>query len=575
MVKLRLFTLICLSLLTACAKKHDETTSHHDASQATADAIYVNGRVYTVDSNNSWAQAMAIKDGKLLAVGDDDEIEAYQGESTKVHDLNGRMAMPGIHDTHAHPTVGGIWANFDCMFASNDVEEVLATLQTCAENTPEGEWIRGGQWNEGHFASGRMPKKILDEALPNHPVFLMDWSVHNAWVNSLALERLNITDDTPNPNGGVIMRDANTGEATGLLYDNAAYNMQHQLPPYTREQYATALAWSIGEMTRYGITSFKEAIVTEVSAIAYNDLAKKNQLPLRVNTSLTWKSAWAPSHEAEIELIEKRADFAGEKIDVDYAKIMLDGIPPTYTAALLEPYEPSAAFGNNHLGKLTIEPDQLKKDVIELDAKGLTIKIHATGDRSLRVALDAFEAARKTNGDSGLIHEVSHAEMIHPDDLPRFAELNVAAEMCPIIWYPSPLLPWETWLGPERAKVWPVKSLVESGALVIYGSDWPVVPSANPWPGIESMVTRKDPYGQTPGMDWPEQRVDLATAIRIFTINGAKAHKASDINGSLEVGKQADFVVLDRNIFEVPIETVGETQVLLSVVGGDWVHGGL
>ena len=540
-----------------------------------ADAVYLNGRVYTVDSENSWAQAMAVKDGQLMAVGSDDEIKELQGDTTKIHDLNGRMVMPGIHDTHAHPTVAGIWSSYDCMFSSNDVEEVLNILKACADNVPEGEWIRGGQWNDGHFASGKMPKKILDEALPNHPVFLMDWSVHNAWVNSLALERLNITDDTPDPNGGVIMRDLESGEATGLLYDNAAYNMQHQLPPYTREQYAQALAWSIDKMAAYGITSFKEALVTEASSIAYKDLASKDKLPLRVNTNLTWKSAWATSHEAEIALIEKRAEYAHEKIDVDYAKIMLDGIPPTFTAALLEPYLPSPAFGSNHRGKLMIDPEQLKKDVTELDAKGLTVKIHATGDRSLRVALDAIEAARKANGDSGLIHEVSHAEMIHPDDLHRFAELNVAAEMCPIIWYPSPLLPWETWLGPERAKVWPVKSLVESGALVIYGSDWPVVPSANPWPGIESMVTRQDPYDQTPGVDWPEQRIDLAAVIRIFTINGAKAHKSSEVNGSLEVGKQADFLVLDRNIFEVPIDTVGDTQVLLSVVGGDWVHGNL
>jgi len=217
---------------------------------------------------------------------------------------------------------------------------------------------------------------------------------------------------------------------------------------------------------------------------------------------------------------------------------MLDGIPPTYTAALLEPYEPSEAFGDNWTGKLMLSPEELATDVTKLDAMGLTIKIHATGDRSLRVALDAFEAARKANGDSGLIHEVSHAEIIHKDDIPRFAELNVAAEMCPILWYPIPGLNWELWLGPHRSKVWPVKTLVESGALVIYGSDWPV------------------------------QAVDLATTIRIFTHNGAIANKVGNSSGSLETGKDADFIVLDRNIFEVPIADVGETVVLMTVVGG-------
>ena len=292
----------------------------------------------------------------------------------------------------------------------------------------------------------------------------------------------------------------------------------------------------------------------------------KGELPLNVKTNLTWKSSWANSHDDEIALINSCADNATDSIDTDFAKIMLDGIPPTYTAAMLEPYEPSEAFGDAWIGKLMHTPEDLAADVIALDAQGLTIKIHATGDRSVRTALDAFESARKANGDSGLIHEVSHAELIHPDDVPRFAELNVAAEMCPILWYPIPGLDWEAWLGPDR-EVWPVRTLIESGALVIYGSDWSVVPTPNPWPGIESMVTRSDPTGASDESLWPEQSVDLATTIRIFTINGAIANKAGNSSGSLEVGKDADFIVLDRTVFEVPISDVGETQVLLSVVG--------
>ena len=234
---------------------------------------------------------------------------------------------------------------------------------------------------------------------------------------------------------------------------------------------------------------------------------------------------------------------------------------------MLEPYVANEAFGDDWTGKLMFEPKELRDDVVGLDAKGISVKIHATGDRSARTALDAFEAARRVNGDSGQIHEVSHAELIHPDDIPRFAELNVAAEMCPILWYPIPGLDWAAWLGPDR-QVWPVKNLVESGALVIYGSDWPVVPTVNPWPGIESMVTRADPTGACDETLWPEQAVDLATTIQIFTLNGAVANKVGDSSGSLEVGKDADFIVLDRNIFEVPITDVGETEVVMSVVGG-------
>ena len=205
----------------------------------------------------------------------------------------------------------------------------------------------------------------------------------------------------------------------------------------------------------------------------------------------------------------------------------------------------------------------------------LTVKIHATGDRSARVALDAFEAARSANGPSDRIHEVSHAELIHPDDIPRFAELGVAAEMCPILWYPSPLVAaMEKVLGPERGrKLWPTKTLLESGALVIYGSDWPsVVPDPNPWPGIEAFVTRRDPYGVHEGSLWPEQAIDLAAALQIVTRNGAVAARQADRSGSIEVGKVAGFIVLDRNLFEIPIEQVSETRVLQTVVGGETVY---
>ena len=537
-----------------------------------ADAVFLNARIYTVDANNSWASAMAITDGKIVAIGSGADVAAHTGDATTVHDLHDRMVMPGIHDTHNHPSDAGVTKTIECSFRTFDLNEALATLQGCLADIPEGDWLRGGQWNDGLFAgTDKTPKTILDEVAPNHPVFLMDWTVHNAWVNSKALESLGIDNETPDPNGGVIVRDMVSGEATGILLDNAAYGYRRSLPAYTLEQRSDALAWSIEQIANHGITTFKEAIVTTANMEAYSDLDKKGELSLNVKTSLTWKSAWANSNDEEVALINSRAEYATDNIDTDFAKIMLDGIPPTYTAAVLEPYPPSNAFGDDWRGKLMHTPEDLAADVTTLDAKGLTVKIHATGDRSVRVALDAFASARKANGDSRLIHEVSHAARIHADDIPRFAELNVAAEMCPILWYPIPGLDWESLLGPGGSRNWPVKSLTEAGALVIYGSDWPVVPTPNPWPGIESMVTRSDPAGTSDATLWPEQAVDLDTVLRIFTINGAVANKVGESSGSLEIGKDADFIVLDRNIFEVPISDVGETQVLLSVVGGETV----
>ncbi|NNM00916.1 MAG: amidohydrolase family protein, partial [Gammaproteobacteria bacterium] len=348
--------------------------------------------------------------------------------------------------------------------------------------------------------------------------------------------------------------------------------MMRQLPAYSLEERVAALSWSLDLIASYGVTTIKDAIVTTSIAETYREMSRQGRLPMRIKTSLTWKNEFARSHDEETALIAAREEYAAADVDTGFAKIMLDGvpIPPVFTAAMLEPYEPSELYPDGWRGKLIFEPEELNADVIELDRKGLSVKIHATGDWALRAALDAFEAAREANGDSGVIHEVSHAELIHPDDIPRFAALNVAAEMCPILWHPVPGLTWERWLGPDR-KPWPIKRLVEAGALVTYGSDWSVVPTPNPWPGIEAMVTRADPTEAMAGTLWREQAVDLATAIRIFTVNSAKANRVGDTSGSLAPGKDADFIVVDRNIFDVPITDVGDTEVLMSVVGGKTV----
>lgn len=568
-----IFFLVCSVLLSSCGQ--EESLSDETSLTEYADEIYTGGQIYTLDETSPWVEAIAVKDGEILAVGSNDEILAMAGPDSSLSDLGGRMVMPGIHDTHAHPVDAGITELYECSFRTTNVEEALAIIQACVTEAEPGEWITGGQWFDSYFTEGVLPKTILDEAAPDNPVFFMDWSVHNAWLNSRALELLTIDNDTLDPNGGAIIRELNTGEATGILLDNAAYNYKKEVDEYTTDDYKAALRWSIDQMIQVGITTYKDALTITDSLAAYVELDQQGELKARVKTSLAWKSAWSESHEAELSTIANRADHTSEYLDTDFIKIMLDGIPPTYTAALIDPYMPSEAFGDDYRGYTMLGADELIQDVVGLDAQGLTVKIHATGDASVRMALNAFEAARNTNGDSGLIHEVSHAEMIHPDDLQRFNELNVAPEMGPNLWYPAALGDLRPLLGEGRHLFWQINSLYESGAHVIYGSDWPVVPSPNPWTGIEAMVTRMDPTGQDPTVGWIDESVDLATAIKIFTINSAIANKDGDSSGSLVPGKNADFIVLDRNIFEVPIEDVSETQVLLTVVGGKHVYGEL
>ncbi len=569
-------------LLVSCSQEAENQQANQQNNQVPvensntsnvyADDIYTNARIYTLDNALPWAEAIAVKDGEILAVGSNNEVMAMVGPDTNSTDLEGRMMMPGIHDTHAHPVDAGITELYECSFRTTNLTEALETIRGCAADAEPGAWITGGQWFESYFEEGVMPKSVLDDLSIENPIFFMDWSAHNAWLNSRALDLLAITNDTPNPNGGAVVRDLNSGESTGILLDNAAYNFKREVDQYSIAQYKEAIRWSIDQMVQVGITTYKDAFTIADSLAAYIELDQQGELKARVKTSLSWKSAWADSHESELAVIASRRDHTSEYMDTDFAKIMLDGIPPTYTAALIEPYMPSEEFGDDYHGYTMLEADELIQDVVNLDAQGITVKIHATGDASVRMALNAFAAARERNGDSGLIHEVSHAEMIHPDDLLRFYELNVAPEMAPNLWYPAALGDLRPLLGEGRHLFWQINSLYESGALVIYGSDWPVVPSPNPWTGIEAMVTRMDPTGQDPTVGWIDEAVDLETAIKIFTINSAIANKDGDSSGSLIAGKNADFIVLDRNIFEVPIEDVGETQILLTVVDGGHVY---
>jgi predicted amidohydrolase YtcJ len=583
------FALLIVALLsialTGCGKEEASDTSATavgpvvaaKSEHVIADTAYVNGRIYTVDKDNSWARAVAVANGKIIAVGSNDEIAKHVNDSSKVYNLHNKMLMPGIHDMHAHPREAGEKYNFQCAFPfTYTMGEIVAKLTECAAETPKGKWIRGGQWAMGLMAAETVPhKNILDGITTDHPIYLGDSTVHGAWVNSKGLQALGINSDTVDPAGGVIVRERDSTEPTGILIDNAAYDVLKLIPVYTEEQYETALAWAVAEMNKFGITALKDALADSHSLKAYKALDEAGRLSMKVSTSIGWKMSWTDTEEKELKNLETRADYATENVGTDFIKIMLDGIPPTRTAAMLQPYVADELHGDNFRGKLIHSAEDMKKDMIYLDSLGLTVKIHSTGDRAVRVSLDAIEAARKANPGSNMMHEISHAELIHADDIPRFKELNVVAEMCPILWYPTPLVEvMAEVVGRKVAdRFWPIKDLHESGAQLIYGSDWPsVVPDPNPWPGIEAMVTRKDPYGVRPGVLWAEQAIDLATTLRIFTINGAVAGKHADKTGSIEVGKSADFIILDRNVFDIPVDDISETKILSTVVSGKEVY---
>jgi len=314
--------------------------------------------------------------------------------------------------------------------------------------------------------------------------------------------------------------------------------------------------WLADMLNRLGVTSIKEAAVNRPMMRAYKAVNDAGKLNLRVGCHFLWITPFVYDAADLESLLNDRHQYAGERVKVN----------------LLDPYTGDDPATHDPYGLLLVDREYLNEALITLDGAGMLVKMHATGDASLRAGLNAIAAARESNGDSGLAHEIAHPQNVHPDDLPRFAELGAVPDLCPILWHPSlnkeqSVIPV---VGEERVqRSWPIASYHRSGARMIAGTDWPaMVPSANNWPGIQTMITRADPTGLVAGMLGENEAIDLATALRIYTINGAHAACHADVCGSIEVGKYADMIVLDRNLFETPSEQLGTTQVLQTVLEG-------
>ncbi len=558
-----------LLFLTACATNTTEKN---------ADLVLINGTIYTAVPGDQQVTAVAIRDGQFIAVGDNSSVSRYTSDATEVIDLQGAMAMPGINDAHIHPVLAGVKALYECNFAfSATPDEVASAVRECAEAETEARWIRGGQWGSDFFERNTIesPRTFLDALSGTHAIYLNDDSGHNAWVNSKALALAGIGVNTENPEGGTIVRD-DSGQATGVLLETAIMLMDDVIDQWTDAQNIAAAAHSATTMNSLGITGFKDAGYMTTPPVAFHALDQRGELHLHAAVCLA--TPYGKRTEAlDYEQLEKdRQRFKSTNVHSNFVKIFMDGVPtPARTAAMIHPYVADERHGDDYRGEMHLTAQRLKTDLIELDKRGFTVKIHTAGDGSVRVALDAIEAARKANGNSGLQHELAHGGYIDPADIPRFSSLGVAADFSPYLWHPSPIMDAVfSALGEQRgAQYWPTRSLLDSGASIVAGSDWPsAVPSANPWVGIEALVTRRDPYGQVGGTLWPEQAVSLDEALQIYTRAGAKALKLQALTGSIEVGKSADLIVLDRNLFDIPVDDVSETRVLKTFFRGQLVY---
>jgi len=561
----RLLTSVFLLGLAACESGEEPAIM--------ADTVLTNGRIYTVEEGKAWVEAVAIKDGVFVAVGEDEDIRAHVGQTTKVVDLEGRMAMPGIIDGHTHPVWGAAKELYECNFPfSATPDDIVAELKKCVERNPDAQWITGGQWDSDFFKNHDIasPKALLDAVSGDKAVYFADDSGHNGWVNSKALELAGIGIDTKDPENGTIVRDRETGEPNGVLFEDAVTLIEAIIPDRSPEEYLASARKAVEIANGYGITGMKNANARPYAMQALKTLDEMGGLTMNMAVAIT-----TPYGHREVpldyDLIEQyRQTYASTHVLTDFVKIFMDGVPTaSRTAAMLAPYLPDD-HGHVTSGSLHLSQDLLNQDLAELDRRGFTVKMHTAGDRSVRVALNAIEATRKANGPSGLRHELAHAGYVDEADMMRFTTLNAVADVSPVLWHPSPIITSVVnAVGPRGEKYWPIRSFLDNGSMVAAGSDWPAaVPTMSPWVGVEAFVTRRDPYGKAEGQLWPEQAIQLAEAIRIYTLNGAKALKIDDKTGTIRVGKNADLIVLDRNLFEAPIDDVGDTKVLITMFEG-------
>jgi hypothetical protein len=556
---------VSLALLTACTPEPEPPPVAQEAAVEPADLVLLNGGIYTVDAERSWAEAAAVRDGVFVEIGPNAAIEPLVGPDTRVIDLAGRMALPGFHDAHVHPTMGG-YALLGCdLDGLGSVETIIEKVTACALETDQG-WLEGHAFNLSLFGQDGPHKSLLDAVSMTRPIILWASDGHNAWANSVALELAGITADMADPPLGVIERDAD-GSPSGTLRETAQELVRTVMPKPTLESNVEALRAGIQHLNSFGVTSFIDAWVGLEDYQSYQAVDRAGDLTARVVTSLTYESGFAKHQGEEFDqVLAGRNEFESERLNHDSVKLFLDGVLEGETAALVEPY----VGMHGKRGDLILEPEALNAAVTRFDAMGLQVHMHAIGDRAVRAGLDAFEAARRQNGASDNRHHISHLQLIHVDDIERFAALDTAANFqalwaWPDDWIMELNLPV---LGEERVQgMYPIASVARAGGRIVGGSDWNVS-SANPLDAIETAVRRQDAFAAGGPTLNEDERVDLAAMIDAYTINAAWVMHHENITGSIEVGKRADLVVLDRDLFAVPASEINEAKVVMTLLDG-------
>ena len=542
-----------------------------DAKQP-ADLVLTGGPVMTMGAVRRPAEAVAVKDGRITFVGSVRDATSWVGPRTRRIDLAGRTLLPSFQDAHVHPAMAGVnLTRCPLHELPRQLDAYLEAIAAYATAAPDRPWVLGDGWYMEAFPGGTPTRQALDRVVPDRPAFFVNRDGHGAWVNSRALELAGIGHDTPDPADGRIERDA-AGEPSGTLHEGAMELVRALLPETTTQELADGIELAQAYLHRFGISGWQDAWVAPADMLAYRMVAERGRLTGRV-VACQW---WERERGAEQidEMIERRRTSSVGRLNAGTVKIMQDGVAENYTAAMLVPYLDADGRSTGNRGISFVEPEALKSHVTRLDAEGFQVHFHALGDRAVREALDAIEAARAANGPSDNRHHLAHLQVVDPADIPRFRTLGAAANMQPY-WachdaqMDDLTLPY---LAPERAALqYPFRTIHRSGAVLVGGSDWSVS-TPNVMAELEVAVSRVSPEQRDRAPFLPDEALDLPEALAAFTIGTAYINHLDEATGTIEVGKLADLVVLDRDIFAPDAGPLGDVRVLLTLIEGQSVH---
>ncbi|MGC4174999.1 amidohydrolase [Demequina sp.] len=541
-----------------------------------ADLVFTGGSVFLPDAGAPPASSVAVAGGRIVAVGGD-EVRNLIVPGTEVVDLAGGLLIPGFQDAHVHPYGGGRSLLSCNLRAAETPAEALANVAEYAAAHPDDEWITGGGWYMSMFPGGTPEAAFLDRAVADRPVFLTNRDAHGAWVNSRALELAGITRDTPDPRDGRIERDA-AGDPTGTLHEGAMALVSGLIPDSTLEQREHALLVAQEHLHGFGITAWQDAIIGDYADMrdpgaAYHRIGTRHpttagSLTARVVGALWWDRDRGLEQIAELE--ERRATLGAGRFRATSVKIMQDGVAENFTAAMLEPYADGHGHATTNDGISFVDPELLEEAVTALDSRGFQVHFHAIGDRAARECLDAVEAAREANGMRETRHHIAHIQVVHPEDIPRFAALGVTANMQALWATYEPQMTELTlpFLGETRgAWQYPFGELSRAGARLAAGSDWPVS-SPNPLEAIHTAVNRWAPEEGEQEPFLPGQALTLREALTAYTAGSAYVNHLDDSTGTIEVGKLADLAVLDRDPFAHAPQEISAARVTETFVEG-------